>query len=272
MKILIPTDFSDPATNAANYAIKFCNHLNAEITLIHVLNNESEYVVRTTTREHKSETTLSNALEKEFAILTGNLQKMRNSNGIRNIILKGSSVAKTISRYAEKNKFDLIICGTRGASGFTKRIMGSNTAEIIAESIIPVLIVPDKAKFTGLKKIVYASDFRAVKSEAALLILFAKLFGAGIDILHVTENLSKPVDTDDLVARLSEKNNYDKIDVHIEESENIQRAIEKYISHARAGMLAMFTHRPTLYEKLFWKSITRELSFHARIPLLSLKR
>jgi hypothetical protein len=36
-------------------------------------------------------------------------------------------------------------------------------------------------------------------------------------------------------------------------------------------LLTMFTHNPTLYEKLFDKSKTREMAFHSRVPLLAFK-
>jgi hypothetical protein len=37
-------------------------------------------------------------------------------------------------------------------------------------------------------------------------------------------------------------------------------------------MLAMFTHKLDFYEKLFGRSVTRQLAFHSSVPLLTFNK
>jgi nucleotide-binding universal stress UspA family protein len=43
--------------------------------------------------------------------------------------------------YAEKNKVDLIVVGTRGRSGFTKLLLGSVASGVVTYASCPVMVV-----------------------------------------------------------------------------------------------------------------------------------
>ncbi len=49
---------------------------------------------------------------------------------------------KEILDFAEQNQIDLIVLCTRGESGFTRWMLGSNTDHVIRGTRVPVLIVP----------------------------------------------------------------------------------------------------------------------------------
>lgn len=49
---------------------------------------------------------------------------------------------KEIINFAAENRVDLIIMSTRGESGFTRWLLGSNTDHVIRGTTIPVYIVP----------------------------------------------------------------------------------------------------------------------------------
>lgn len=55
----------------------------------------------------------------------------------------------TIARAAAN--IDLIVMGTRGASGMMELFFGSNTADVIEQvRVCPVLAVPSKARYSGI--------------------------------------------------------------------------------------------------------------------------
>jgi nucleotide-binding universal stress UspA family protein len=51
------------------------------------------------------------------------------------------SVEATIVDYAEREKIDMILMGTRGRSGFTKMLLGSVASKVVTYSPCPVMIV-----------------------------------------------------------------------------------------------------------------------------------
>ena len=65
---------------------------------------------------------------------------------------------------------------------------------------------------------------------------------------------------------------YQKIPHHVLRNDNVAEALNTYITDEQADMLAMFTHKLDFYEKLFGKSVTRQLAFHAQVPLITFNK
>src|SRR5207342_2350709 len=71
---------------------------------------------------------------------------------------------------------DLIVMGTKGASGLKRILIGSNTVNVIAKTRVPVLVIPEVARFEnffnkGKNRIVLATDLDLLENEGALDIL-----------------------------------------------------------------------------------------------------
>jgi nucleotide-binding universal stress UspA family protein len=56
------------------------------------------------------------------------------------LIIHGHPVEKII-QYAQENKFDLIVLGTRGLGGFKKLMIGSVAEKVVSYSKIPVMVI-----------------------------------------------------------------------------------------------------------------------------------
>jgi nucleotide-binding universal stress UspA family protein len=272
MKILVPTDFSPSSQVAIVYAAKIARQFNANLTLLHVNNSESPFPPRTNFKSAKVAEMIDAAALEEITLLRKSITKSTRGLNVETELINGLIADDMIVAYSKKRKFDLIVMGTKGAGAVKKVLLGSNAAGVIAQSNIPVIVIPENAVYTKIKKIVYASDFVNLKSEVKIPILFAKLLSSSLDILHVVSPKSKHPETEKLNTQLIEKNNYEKISIHVVEGDDIPKTIDKYINQSKPGLLALHTHKPTLYEKLFGKSVTRELAFHSNIPLLTLKR
>ena len=161
--------------------------------------------------------------------------------------------------------------GTKGATGLTKVLIGSNAAAVINSSDIPVITVPEFARFNNLKHIVYATDILNLNKELKMIVPFAKLFDATIHILHIVSLKSKKkINTKNIVDKL--KIIYPKITFHVAINDQILEEIDEYTADIKADMLVMFTHDLTFFEKLFGKSVTRQMAFHIWIPLLTIKK
>ena len=138
--ILIPTDFSKNATHALNYAIDLAQHENAKIILLHsyhidytngyVSANLIEKEVKDA--EQNSATHLKSLYTK--VIHAGNIQ-------CECVSRQDLAVDAILTTIKEKN-VDLVVMGTKGASGVTGAIFGSNTARVIEKATCPVIAVP----------------------------------------------------------------------------------------------------------------------------------
>lgn len=57
-------------------------------------------------------------------------------------LIQSGNVVECITRTARRGKFDLIVIGSRGHSPLVDWMLGSTTAEVLAASKVPVLVVP----------------------------------------------------------------------------------------------------------------------------------
>jgi nucleotide-binding universal stress UspA family protein len=65
----------------------------------------------------------------------------KNINIQTEIIVAEGSVPKEVIEYAEGQKIDLIVVGTRGMTGIKKMLLGSTASDIVTYAHCPVLVV-----------------------------------------------------------------------------------------------------------------------------------
>lgn len=274
MKILVPTDFSKLASVAIRYAAELAQHTDAELILFHAVSIDGPPHAMAAMKTHQILEAMEDGAKNDLIVKMHELKKMEGPPVKTSYkLVTGHPVQDMIEHYLQHHAVDLIVMGTKGASGMKKVLMGSNAAAVIGKIDIPVITVPEHARFKPVKQIVYASDLMDIGSEMESLIRVGKVFDASIHILHIVSP-GTPMDgngeilKNELIARY----HYPNLSLDFRVNENVEEAIEEFIADVHADMLAMFTHQPTFFEKLFGRSVTRELAFHSRIPLLSFKK
>lgn len=269
-KILIPTDFSKLSKVAVFYAIELAQTLGGELIVVNVVNTEVPPMVRLGL--HRLRAAFKNSAEQDMILLIKKIErkyKQSRKLSITHKILFGSSVNETIERFASSNNIDLIVVGTKGATGLKKVFLGSNATSIINKSTIPVITVPEFTKFKDLKNIVYATNMLNLNEEVEIIVPFSQLFEANIHVLHITSKDSTQKNNPEKIsAELKKAFKGIKIEFHSLADENISEGIENFITNISADMLVMFTHELNFYEKISGKSVTRKVALGTKIPML----
>ena len=274
MKILVPSDFSQASNNAALYAAKFAKKVNAEIIVFNVVHFEHPPMLQVSGFiEHQIEDIRVSNASQECVLLVNDLKSKVKGARISFKVVPGSPIEDIIEKYATTNKIDLIIMGTKGASGLLKVLFGSNAATVINKSSIPVITVPESSNFNNVKHIVYASEMHKMQSEIQKIIPLAKLFDASIDIIHILPPESKKkIDTVSVENGLIEKYKHQKISFNIAHNSDVVGGINEFVADVKADILVMYTHEIGFFESLFKTSFSREEAFHSLVPLLTLKK
>ena len=274
MKILIPTDFSKLSKVAVLYAANMAKRLGAEIILLHIVYIAASPRAQVAMKEKQILDAMADNATQKFVQLSNEIKKEVGSVvKVTPQIEKGHPVENVVGNFARHNDIDLIIMGTKGASGIKKVLMGSNAAAVISNSDIPVITVPEHSRSEPIKHIIYATDLQSMENEIKALIPIAQLFESTVHILHViSPNSKKKIDTAQIKKDIISKYKYPHISVQVSISEDITQGIDEYIVQTKADMLAMFTHKLTFFEKLFDTSVTRKMAFHTSIPLLAIKK
>lgn len=273
VNILVPTDFSPLSKFALKYAIKIANTLGGNITVLHVITMTQAFRMSMLDKIRSTENSLEDSpvqgLEKLIKTLS---EQYKSSRAIKYHVVRGRYFPSTLLREARRLRSGLVVMGTRGASGLTKAVLGSNTNSVIEVSHVPVLAVPEKAEFKGFRNVVYASDLRNLEEELTVLIRYVEKFGSTIHLIHIVP----PGDEVDVVEAKIEsvlkKFPYRNIVTLVLVDNDVDSALDQYVQVSKADVLAMFTHELSFFEKVFDRSMTRKMAFHSRIPLLAFRQ
>lgn len=274
MKILVPTDLSPLARVAASYAAHLSVKLNAQLVVMNVMQIDqptrllSEYTSDDLIEPRRK------ARENEVQQLVKELRaEIGEGLNVVSTVEKQGPLEETINSVALHFGCDLIVMGTKGASGLKKVLFGSNTAAVINHSPIPVLAVPEHAVFHGYAQVVYASDMKNLFREFAILLPLLQLFDAAVQVVHVYQPDNRPqINELTMAENLQKELKYPKISCHYVGAADVKSGIEYHLNGRSADILAMFSGKRNFFERIFEKSNTRDQVFQSRVPLLTFNK
>lgn len=269
-KILVPTDFSKPSKVAVLYAAGLAKQLNAKVILLSVISLDTRD--NALPKWKKMEEEMIKDAQQSGDQLINELGTKVSGVHISYYPATGFPISEVIERFAKDNGIDFIVMGTKGATGLKKILVGSNATDVINSSSVPVMIIPGETLFRPIKKIVYASNLMNLDEGLKVTIPFAKLFDASMKILHVVSDDSFVQSEKELIQQLLKSIKYPKIDFHVSVNDSVEEAVDGFVTEQNADLLTMLTHKLDFYEKLFGKSITRQLAFHQSIPMLTFNK
>lgn len=273
VNILVPTDFSQLSKSALKYAIKIANRLGGSVTVLYVMTTTRALRMSMLERIRLADTDPVESAQKELEVLIKTLsEQYKSSRPIRYEVVRGAYFPSTLLREARRLRSGLVVMGTRGASGLTKAVLGSNTNSVIEVSHIPVLAVPEKADFKGFRNVVYASDLENLEEELEILIRYIEKFGSTIHLIHIVAP-GNPVDiVEEKIQAVLNRFSYKNIITLVLVDSNVDTALDTYVEVSKADVLAMFTHELSFFEKVFDRSTTRKMAFHSKVPLLAFRQ
>lgn len=153
-KVLIALDYNTNATQIAETAYSFAKSMKAEITLIHVVENEVYYTSFITSPitglVDFDSATFYQYMNSESLISAANyyLDKMKKHLKDSNVhtIVETGDFAEVILSTAKDLKVDLIIMGSHSQKWLEQVLIGSTTEQVLNHTPIPLLIIPTKKK------------------------------------------------------------------------------------------------------------------------------
>ena len=145
--ILVPTDFSEYANQALDYAIELAKLHQASLTLLHVVDTSAWGDART---EAMLPPSYRQELETRIAESMEATRKRVEEAGlaVETLILHGAPF-QTIIDTAKNEGVDLIIMCTHGRTGLTHAMMGSVSERVVRLAACPVLVTRGKTEATA---------------------------------------------------------------------------------------------------------------------------
>ncbi len=267
--ILLPTDFSDNAWSAAQYAM---NLFSLENTTFYFLHSTKMRVSTMSNFSNKLLKVMSeNALNDLTTLKELGQSRSVNDNHDFEIILRRDDLEYAIDAVVKKYNIDLIIMGTKGSTLAKELVMGSNTIRLLKKiKTCPILIIPDGQDFEVPKQIGFPTDFNRFYGEELLpLKRFSELHKSKIRILHINEE-----------ENLTDTQNYNlaMLKAYLEEHAHTfhwvpdhgKKADEiiDFINTHDIDILAMINYKHSFMESIINEPIIKKLGFHPEVPFL----
>lgn len=263
MRLFVPTDLSKESAEVVKYAIKLSKRNKHELIFFysyafaHVadLFSKSEYKALITKENELNILRLGKFITKCFEALDEKTEKFN----FKLIVNDGLIISDDIITNSKKQKSDIIIAGTHGASGLEKMVLGTNTAVLIKKSKIPVLSVPINKKTNFNSRFILACDKNKLPAEFKWIEKITSELGLQTHLVHFNYANEKSKVTQ---AKLTEI----KANVDLSLIENIEHTALK---QKMGGVIMITQQNRSWFERLFLSSKTSDMSFRNKLPVLS---
>lgn len=275
-RILIPTDFSKNAWNAIDYAMKLYHGTDCAFYLLNTYTPPIPSGRLMAKTESGPDTQQAVAVASERG-LKATLRRIRTNDPHPghsfHTVSSFNLLMEEVKEQVDLLGIDLVVTGTKGASGNTGVFMGSNTVRMIKTARnCPILAIPHHYAFKAPRRMAFATDFNRFYngSELSPLVSMARMFGAGIQILHVQ---GRP-------GGLSEIQEFNRANLEkqfqgvphqfqtVAKEESVTQALEAFVRENDIQLLSLLHHQHSYLERMTREPIIQRTAFHTQIPLL----
>ncbi len=275
MTILLPTDFSNNAKNAIFYALELYKNQEVNFILMNAFHPTHDDMANSITGGSLNDL-LSQVSEKQLQELIAEIKSKKQLNNKKHSFSFKSvygSLVEIIDTFVDKHPIDLIVMGAKGMSAVEKIVFGSNTYAVIKEVDCPALVIPDKVSYSSPSTISIATDFKEIKKKNIFATLqpLVKDFKPEITLFNVTEEM-KSIGADEKQMAQSITNILDVEDIKTSyfKHEDVIYGTKEYVKQHNTSLMVLVNKKRNFFEDLFHISFTKQISFHAEIPLLIL--
>ena len=276
-KILVPTDFSKPAMIAAEVAADIAKKANAELTLLHVVEeavgNSLNVEGQVSAGDHWEERLFTMKLIEKAKKQLTKLVEDSKFEGIRiKQELRIGSPYHGMNTIITEKKVDLVVMGTAGHSGLEQMIIGSNTEKVVRMSHCPVLTVHAKPASKEFKSIVYATSMDKDEEVFSRIVRATqKLYDATIHLVRINTpgNFQRDVVVKKYMQDFAKKLQLKNFTINVFNDVSEEEGIAYFADSIDADLIAMATHGRTGFAHVLAGSIAEEVVSHSKRPVLT---
>jgi nucleotide-binding universal stress UspA family protein len=271
-KILVPTDFSSGAESALKVAALLAKKYNSELHVLHLLElpfnmvdpmHETSELPEAMFFMKMAHQKFEDFLDKDYLSGVNVVEGIQNGTAFDGII-----------DTAHGKDIDLIVMGSRGASGLKEMVIGSNTEKVVRTSDVPVLVIKKEDENFKINDFIFACEFTPeYKTSFLKAIAFAKKSNAKMHLLMVNTP-SEFVTTGEAEKRMNsflEGITLDNFTLNIYNDVSVEKGILNFGNSIEADVISMSTHGRKGISHFFNGSISEDLVNHAKRPVITFK-
>lgn len=273
-RILVPCDFSPAAKHAFEFAVEMAAATDGHVLVLRVMQVPTVFGNGMPGQPYTAFDPISRIdewmeySEKEF-------EKMK-SKSLRGaaraeLLLETGYLNDVIGDVIKREKIDLVLMGTDGASGWKEFFIGSHTEKVVRASAVPVMAVHGPFHMDRVKNIIFPTNMELDQKPLVQQInALQTLFGAVIHLLYINgfpfslESDQEAQQKLEEYALFYDLKNYT---VHVSRGLNIEQGILQYARRIPNSIIAMGTHGHNGLAHITEGSVAEDVVNHLAEPV-----
>ncbi len=274
--LLVPTDFSDTANNAAIYALKLAGQTGAEKVILY---HAYQYPMIIDPMVPVVPMIDEAQLRKDSIEGLENWKKQLLPHCPPDCILETHTafgiLGNGLDEVCRETESGMIVMGITGGGFLEEKLIGSNTLSVAKHSITPVIIVPPDARFTPIEKVMLLSDFDKADKTIPVSPIRKLLSDTGAKLLVFNQ-----VETPDEYGVMYPSNVMGEgfaihtllqdlhPEFHYSHDKDFMESVNDIALQERVDLMITVPKKHSFLESLFATDHTRKLAFHLHLPLM----
>jgi len=269
-KILVPCDFSDSAMQAFRFAVELATKSGGEITLAHIIElpvMHDTALAPTLNFEEAFLKDMKESAEKNFDTMK---EKWAKGGPTVNTIVEYGPIHVVILQIINDKGIDLLVMGTRGASGFKEFMVGSNTEKVVRSSPVPVISIKKEVTFDSIKNIVFPNTLADGQGDLITRVKdLQNLFDAKLHLVYFNTpvNFKKDSETRPQLKAFAKNNGLKNCTLDVYNDINQEVGLNSYVKEVKGDLVVMATHGRKGLSHLMSGSIAEDVVNHLDCPI-----
>lgn len=276
-KILVPTDFSQPARIAAEVAADIAKKSNAKVILLHVVEQPGgeSYNVEgeiSTSRNWEDKLFTFKMIDKSKKELAKELKELKDKGvDAKSEIRLGNPFHGMKTTIAETD-VDLVVMGTSGHSKLEEMIIGSNTEKVVRYARCPVLTVHKKPASGEYKNIVFATSMSGDEKQIVSVVKNTQqMYKATVHLVRINtpQNFQRDSTVKRLMDAYAKRNKLEDYTLNCFSDYTEEEGIIHFAESIGADLICMATHGRKGFAHVLSGSIAEDVVNHSKRPVLT---
>ncbi|PZP47413.1 MAG: hypothetical protein DI598_10945 [Pseudopedobacter saltans] len=270
--ILIPTDFSDVAYHAAEYAIALGKQIDIKkLVLYHAWQQPLIVDPSLVNTDMINVEALQEIGDESLHSFRKKIKQLAGPEFEVVQEMDYSPVAGGVAEMATKYNASYVVMSVTGSGKFVEKVLGSNAVATAKAINVPVIIVPGAYSFTTIEHVALTCDYKNIETtipfapvKQLLDDTTSKLFVVYVDTTRET----LPDSLEEQNRLINTKLDRTDAQFHIVEDSSFMHGISEFSNENHVELIVAVPRKKGFLEVLFRGSRTTELAFNSKIPIM----
>jgi len=267
--LLVPCDFSPESREAYQFALQLATRTGGTVSVLKAVDLPIMYESALGASPYYFDPTLIRELKDNAQIQFDKLVAQFPSSVKVEFTVQEGPVTPTIRQFIADHAIDLVVMGTRGASGLEEYLIGSNTEKVVRFSPVPVFAIRKSLPLESIRNIVFPTTLEPQPELMRHVKALQEFFGATLHLVLVNTpyNLQRTNDEQARMKDFAEQHGLSRYTLNTRDDFREPHAIIDFATEKKADLIAMGTHGRRGLAHFFAGSIAERVVNHMDRPI-----